>query len=44
MKRGAKLGRIPPYPGSFVKSVKTKELEHFELGRIYGRLENDETL
>jgi hypothetical protein len=26
-------------PGSFVKSVKTQELEDTELGRMYGKLE-----
>ncbi len=31
-------GRIPVHPGSFVKSVKTKGLEHKELGRVYGTL------
>jgi hypothetical protein len=29
----------PPHPGSFSKSVKTQDLEHTELGRIYGKLE-----
>jgi len=33
------MGRKRVRPGSFVKSVKTKELEYTELGRIYGRLD-----
>jgi hypothetical protein len=32
------MGKSPPHPGSFVKSVKIKGLEHTELGRIYGTL------
>jgi hypothetical protein len=38
------LGRIPPHPGTFVKSVKTQELEYTELGRIYGRMEEERGL
>jgi hypothetical protein len=33
------LGIVGVHPGSFSKSVKRKSLEHTELGRMYGKLE-----
>ena len=39
----SRMGRIPPHPGSFVKNVKTQELEDTELGRMYGKLEDKQS-
>jgi hypothetical protein len=38
------MGRNTPHPGSFLKSVKTQNLEDTELGRMYGKLERERGL
>ena len=35
------MGTDTPHPGSFRKSLKRKRLEDTELGRMYGKLEDD---
>jgi hypothetical protein len=35
------MGRISPHPGTFLR-VATKDLEHTELGRMYGKMEDEE--